>query len=108
MMTDDPKSIVANGYDLMAKGYLERYGRSSVRDQWLEKLINLLRTNSRVLDLGGGSGIPVTRELTRRGFNVVVIDGAAGQTIVRSIECSKRAFHPRRCGDVFVMGLRRA
>jgi hypothetical protein len=28
MMTDDPKSIVAIGYDLIEEGYLERYGRS--------------------------------------------------------------------------------
>jgi hypothetical protein len=39
MMTDDPKSIVATGYDLIAEGYLERYGRSLVRKQWLGKLI---------------------------------------------------------------------
>jgi ubiquinone/menaquinone biosynthesis C-methylase UbiE len=78
-MTDDPKSIVATGYDLMATGYLERYGRSQVRDQWLGKLINLLPTNSRVLDLGYGSGVPVARDLARREHDVVGIDGSARQ-----------------------------
>src|SRR5690348_9351817 len=79
MMTDDPKSIVATGYDLIGEGYLERCGRSSVRDQWLEKLISLLPTKSRVLDLGCGSGVPVARELARRGHDVVGIDGSARQ-----------------------------
>jgi SAM-dependent methyltransferase len=79
MMTDDPKSIVATGYDLIAEGYLERYGRSLVRDQWLGKLITLLPTKSRVLDLGCGSGVPVARELARRGHDVVGIDGSARQ-----------------------------
>jgi hypothetical protein len=32
MISDDPKSIVATGYDLVAEGYLERYGCSQVRD----------------------------------------------------------------------------
>ena len=74
MMTDDPKSIVSTGYDLIGERYLERYGRSSVRDQWFGRLIALLPTKSRVLDLGCGSGVPVARELARRGHNVVRID----------------------------------
>jgi hypothetical protein len=45
MMTDDPKSIVATRYDLIAEGYLERYGRSQVRDQWLGQLITPLPAN---------------------------------------------------------------
>jgi SAM-dependent methyltransferase len=78
-MITDPKSLVATGYDAIAEGYLERYGSSLVRDQWLGKLIALLSRNSRVLDLGCGAGVPVARELATRGHEVVGIDGSARQ-----------------------------
>jgi hypothetical protein len=42
-MTDDPKLLVARGYDCIAEVYLERYARSQVRDRWLEELVALLR-----------------------------------------------------------------
>jgi SAM-dependent methyltransferase len=92
MMTDDPKSIVATGYDLIAEGYLERYGRSLVRDQWLGKFITLLPAKSRVLDLGCGSGVPVARELARRGHDVVGIDGSAHQVSLARLNASNAHF----------------
>jgi SAM-dependent methyltransferase len=92
MMTDDPKSIVAIGYDLIAEGYLERYGRSQVRDQWLGKLISLLPTKSRILDLGCGSGVPVARELARCGHDVVGIDGSARQLSLARLNVSNAHF----------------
>jgi SAM-dependent methyltransferase len=79
MMSDDPKSIVAIGYDVIGEGYLEQFGSSQVRDQWLGKLIALLPIHSRVLDLGCGPGVPVTREVAARGHDVVGIDGSAAQ-----------------------------
>jgi SAM-dependent methyltransferase len=78
-MTGDPKSIVATGYDVIAEGYLERHGSSQVRDRWLGKLIALLPRNSRVLDLGCGSGVPVAQELATCGHDVVGVDGSARQ-----------------------------
>jgi SAM-dependent methyltransferase len=78
-MIDDPKSLVASGYDLIAEVYLERYARSAVRDHWLKKLIALLPQKARILDLGCGAGIPVARELTALGFQVVGVDGSARQ-----------------------------
>jgi SAM-dependent methyltransferase len=92
MMTDDPKSLVATGYDLIAEGYLERYGRSRVRDQWLEKLIALLPRNSRVLDLGCGPGVPVARELATRGHQVVGVDGSACQISLARLNVPKAHF----------------
>jgi SAM-dependent methyltransferase len=92
MMTDDPKSIVATGYDLIAEGYLERYRRSLVRDQWLGKLITLLPTKSRVLDLGCGPGVPVARVLARRGHDVVGIDGSARQLSLARLNVSNAHF----------------
>ncbi len=92
MMTDDPNSLVATGYDLIAEGYLERYGSSRVRDQWLEKLIALLPRNSRILDLGCGPGVPVGRELATRGYEVVGVDGSACQISLARLNVPKAHF----------------
>ncbi len=64
-MTADPKLLVACSYDQVAVTYLERFGRSQVRERWL--------------DLGCGAGVPVMHELTRRGFDVVGVDGSSRQ-----------------------------
>jgi SAM-dependent methyltransferase len=78
-MANDPKSIVARGYDAMAEGYLERFGRSTVRERWLTELIARLPATASVLDLGCGAGIPVARELVRHGHRVVAIDASIRQ-----------------------------
>lgn len=84
-MTDDPKALVAAGYDAIAEIYLERYGHSKVRDYWLDQLIARLPWHARVLDLGCGAGLPVARELAARGFAVIGVDGSS-----RQIEMARR------------------
>jgi 2-polyprenyl-3-methyl-5-hydroxy-6-metoxy-1,4-benzoquinol methylase len=76
---DDPKLLVARGYDAIAERYFQQYGRSQVRDRWLEELVALLPRRARVLDLGCGAGIPVARELATRGFGVTGVDSSARQ-----------------------------
>jgi SAM-dependent methyltransferase len=71
---DDPKSIVARGYDIVAEIYLERFGRSQVRDRWTNELIKHLPEHARVLDLGCGAGVPVALRLTEHGLDVLGID----------------------------------
>src|SRR5215475_6517906 len=78
-MIEDPKSLVARGYDTIADAYLERYARSAVRDHWLGKLITLLSKDARVLDLGCGAGIPVARELAALGFPVSALTARPGR-----------------------------
>ncbi len=78
-MIAGPKSLVASGYDLIAEAYLERYGRSAVRDDRLRRLIALLPENARILDLGCGAGIPLSRELAARSFEVIGVDASARQ-----------------------------
>lgn len=92
MMADDPKLLVATGYDVIAEGYLERFGSSQVRDQWLGKLIALLPAKSRVLDLGCGSGVPVAQKLAARGHEVVGIDGSARQVSLAQLNVPDAEF----------------
>jgi 2-polyprenyl-3-methyl-5-hydroxy-6-metoxy-1,4-benzoquinol methylase len=76
---DEPKLLVARGYDAIAERYFQQYGRSQVRDRWLEELVALLPRRARVLDLGCGAGIPIARELATRGFGVTGVDSSARQ-----------------------------
>ncbi len=79
-MKDDPKCLVAAGYDEVADAYLERFGASVVRDKWVGRLLDgLPPTGGHVLDLGCGAGIPVARDLTSLGHIVVGVDGSAQQ-----------------------------
>jgi SAM-dependent methyltransferase len=78
-MTADPRTLAARGYDLIAEAYLERFGRSQVRDRWLRQMIARLPQRARVLDLGCGAGLPVARVLAAQGFQVVGVDGSARQ-----------------------------
>jgi cyclopropane fatty-acyl-phospholipid synthase-like methyltransferase len=80
-VTTDPKRLVASAYDRVADSYLARYGASTVRDHWLSELLKRLpsKGGARVLDLGCGAGIPVTRALVTAGHTVVGVDGSAAQ-----------------------------
>jgi ubiquinone/menaquinone biosynthesis C-methylase UbiE len=80
----NPGHLVSAGYDNIADAYLERFGVSVVRQKWLGRLIEGLRSGrSRVLDLGCGAGIPVARDLAALGHSVVGVDGSV-QQIVRA------------------------
>lgn len=77
-MTNDPKQLVAAGYDNVADAYLERFGASAVRGKWFDRLLEgLPLTGGRVLDLGCGAGVPVARDLAAWGHSVVGVDGSA-------------------------------
>jgi cyclopropane fatty-acyl-phospholipid synthase-like methyltransferase len=71
--------VVAHGYDVVFGTYLERYGQSVVRDRWLRVLSARLPEAARVLDLGCGAGVPVAHRLSKRGFDVVGVDGSIEQ-----------------------------
>ena len=62
---DDPKRIVADGYDRIAERYLAWSAArpSSVRRAWLERALERIPADSDVLDLGCGAGVPMTLAL---------------------------------------------
>jgi SAM-dependent methyltransferase len=83
-MTNDPHRLVGAGYDDVADLYFERFGISTVRQKWLDRLIEGLPASAaRVLDLGCGAGIPVARDLAALNHIVVGVD-ASTQQIARA------------------------
>jgi SAM-dependent methyltransferase len=77
---DDPKRIVAAGYDVVAPRYLEWSGLrpSAVRLDYLRRALDLIPTGSDVLELGCGAGIPRTAALAE-GRRVTGVDISATQ-----------------------------
>jgi ubiquinone/menaquinone biosynthesis C-methylase UbiE len=76
---EDPKEIVARGYDAIALRYAEWKDASGWPTmRWLRELLERLPDGSRVLELGCGRGVPATRELAKR-HEVVGVDISSSQ-----------------------------
>lgn len=76
----DPKRIVEQGYDRIAKRYLEwsESNTSRIRERYTSVLLQNLHAGASVLELGCGAGVPVTQTLARR-FEVTGVDISARQ-----------------------------
>jgi cyclopropane fatty-acyl-phospholipid synthase-like methyltransferase len=79
-MANDPKELVAGGYDEIAMRYLawSALAPSPERMAQLRRLLELLPPGADVLELGCGAGVPVTRALAERG-SVTGVDISAEQ-----------------------------
>lgn len=73
---DDPVGIVRDGYNRVSWAYQDDAGSidPGIRLDAVRDLGNRLQRGGRVVDLGCGNGVPVARELSRLGFDVVVVD----------------------------------
>ena len=81
------RDLVRRGYDTISLTYRgddDGAAASSAEDVsrytgWVAELAGLLRPGARVLDLGCGTGVPATRELTGHGLQVLGVDFSAVQ-----------------------------
>jgi trans-aconitate methyltransferase len=87
-MTDSerPQDLVAHGYDAIAERYAAWTGEalSGARARYVELLQEQILADAAVLDLGCGTGVPVSRALAAR-YRVTGVDGSA-----RSIELARQ------------------
>lgn len=72
------KKLVKQGYNQCAKNYLSQ--RDLFKNQkYLEDLVQRLKPNSKILDLGCGAGIPNDKFLIEKGFNIIGVDISSEQ-----------------------------
>jgi ubiquinone/menaquinone biosynthesis C-methylase UbiE len=72
-LTKNEKEIVKKGYDKIADKYLADRANFDHTDE-LQEFSKMLPENARVLDVGCGAGVPVTRFLINSGFVVTGVD----------------------------------
>jgi SAM-dependent methyltransferase len=70
----EPQVLVAAGYDRLSRRYRADDDAPQNHLAWLADLLPRLPARSRVLDLGCGCGIPVSRELAEAGHHVLGVD----------------------------------
>lgn len=69
----EKERLVKQGYDKIAEDYqADRHALNDRKE--LTEFVGLLPRNARVLDVGCGAGVPVTKFLVKSGFDVVGID----------------------------------
>ncbi len=71
----NPKEIVRRGYQEIAKEYHERRAlRQEVWNRYLDRHRKFMPRRGRVLDLGCGGGLPVSKYFQDHGYQVTGID----------------------------------
>lgn len=79
-MPEDPKRVVAAGYDAITDQYLRlvEAGGNRVRDKYLAVIHASVPAAARLLELGCGAGTPMTHDLSRT-YDVAGLDISANQ-----------------------------
>jgi trans-aconitate methyltransferase len=85
-MAEDPKAVVARGYDAMVERYASWASAipDVARDRMTAELERRLPPGSSLVDLGCGAGLPSTARLAQR-YAVTGVDGSA-----RQVEAARR------------------
>ena len=76
-MTRHGKPTVIDVYQRHGSWWADQRGDRLAEGDWLDRFCALLPAGGSVLDIGCGSGLPIARELIRRGFRVTGVDGAS-------------------------------
>ena len=74
-MAHRSEDSVIDVYQRHGAAWAAARGQELVEASWLERFCRLLPEGAAVLDIGCGSGLPLARELIRRGFDVTGLDG---------------------------------
>ena len=70
----DPVEVVRRGYDALSLRYRADDASPGKYGEWIAELLAALKSESRILDLGCGCGVPVARDLVAAGHRVTGVD----------------------------------
>jgi SAM-dependent methyltransferase len=81
------RDLVRRGYDAISRTYRDDDGRANAETdedtdryaRWVDDLSQLIEPRARILDLGCGAGVPATKLLTEKNFDVLGLDISAVQ-----------------------------
>ena len=81
------RDLVRRGYDVISRAYRDDEGganpvtdeRTDHYERWVDELAKLMVPRARVLDLGCGAGVPATKLLAEKNFDVLGLDFSAVQ-----------------------------
>ena len=85
--SESRRELVRRGYDAISRDYRDDDGQANPDSsegtgeyaRWVDELAPLIQPRARVLDLGCGAGVPATKLLAEKGFDVLGIDMSAVQ-----------------------------
>jgi SAM-dependent methyltransferase len=75
-MTESTPPSVFDVYQRYGEAWARLRSHQLVEAPWLDRFCALLPAGATVLDIGCGSGVPIGRELIRRGFGLTGVDAA--------------------------------
>lgn len=74
-MNGSPEPSIIDVYQRHGEAWAKLRSDRLMEGPWLDRFCELLPPGAAVLDIGCGSGLPIGRELIRRGFDVTGVDG---------------------------------
>jgi SAM-dependent methyltransferase len=97
----DINQIVRDGYEQIAGTYhAGRVSREDANIEWLDSMRPRLPQSGRAIDLGCGSGVPVTRYFAERGYSVAGYDISPAMLAIAREQVRNATFHEARIEDV--------
>ncbi|HEY7023945.1 MAG TPA: methyltransferase domain-containing protein [Candidatus Limnocylindrales bacterium] len=101
MSDADPHQVVRDGYQVIAQTYHEgRASREQANIDWLDSLRPRLPQSGRVVDLGCGGGVPVSRYFANRGYEVEGYDLSPAMLDIARREVPSAVFREARMEDL--------
>jgi SAM-dependent methyltransferase len=97
----NPGETVRAGYEVIAPTYhAGRVSREAVNVAWLDQRRPSLPASGKVVDLGCGGGVPITRYFAERGYDVEGFDGSPAMLAIARREVPAARFAEARIEDL--------
>jgi SAM-dependent methyltransferase len=95
------EETVRAGYEVIAPAYhAGRASREAANVAWLDQLRPRLPASGRVVDLGCGAGVPITRYFAERGYDVEGFDLSPAMLAIAHREVPGARFEEARMEDL--------